>query len=239
MRDRERLSQKLDEAVVACTRCPRLTEHCQQVAREKRRAYRDDDYWGKPVPGFGSIDAELLVVGLAPGAHGANRTGRLFTGDATGRVLYQVLYDNGFASRPESAHREDGLRLINTRLTNIVRCAPPQNKPKAAEVTACREHLLAELQAMERLRVAICLGKMAFDGLLAALKDLGETIPSPKPKFGHDERLDLPTRHLAPSRLVIIASYHPSQQNVNTGVLTPEMLSDIFQQAWECLWAAG
>ncbi len=216
----------LERDIIACTLCPRLREHCEQIARLKRRAYRDWEYWGKPVPSFGPADAKLLIVGLAPGAHGANRTGRVFTGDKSGDFLYGVLHRTGFASQPESRSRDDGMRLIEARVTAAVRCAPPGNKPAPEEIRICRRHLERELDLLPSLRAVVCLGKLAFDVYLGILKDRG-IIPSRTPfAFGHNRQY-----RTAPGQPVLIASYHPSQQNTSTGKLTEKMLMDVFGRA--------
>jgi uracil-DNA glycosylase len=216
----------LDRDVVGCEMCPRLREYGREVARVKRRAYRDWDYWGKPVPSFGPGDARLLIVGLAPGAHGSNRTGRVFTGDKSGDILYRVLHRTGFASQPESHSREDGLQLLDARITAVVHCAPPGNKPLPEEIRTCRRYLERELDLLPQVRAVVCLGKIAFDVYLGVLKDR-DLIASRAPfLFGHD--LEYRT---APGQPVLIASYHPSQQNTSTGKLTEKMLTAVFRRA--------
>jgi uracil-DNA glycosylase family 4 len=213
----------VSQQIADCRRCPRLVEWREQVAREKRAAYRDEDYWGRPVPGFGDPSARLLVCGLAPAAHGGNRTGRVFTGDRSGDFLFGSLHRAGFANQPTSRHRGDGLALSDCYITACVRCAPPANKPTPAERDACRPHLLAELRLLRNLRVAVCLGSFAWDGLLAALRELGHAAPR-KPRFGHGAA--------APVRpYTLIGCYHPSQQNTFTGRLTADMMDAIWQQA--------
>lgn len=214
----------LRERIVSCTRCPRLIEHCRTVAREKRRAYRDQEYWGKPVPPFGVRSPRLLVVGLAPGAHGANRTGRIFTGDGSGDWLYRALYEQGLANQPQSARRRDGLRLTDTVVTCVARCAPPQNRPKAAELVACRPYLVEELRRYRRLAVIVALGRIAFDGVRKAWKDAGREPFPPGLAF----------RHGAVGRsgpVTLLASYHPSRQNTQTGRLTRPMFHRVFGRA--------
>lgn len=208
----------LQREIAGCGRCPRLREHCQEVARVKRRAYRDQEYWGRPVPSFGDPKAELLIVGLAPGAHGANRTGRMFTGDRSGDFLYKVLFDTGFASQPESLHRNDGLALRNAWITASAHCAPPDNKPLPEEIRNCRGFLLEELRLLKRLAVVVALGRIAFENYLAAAG------PRPGAVFGHGAESDT-------GGPLLIASYHPSQQNTQTGRLTEPMMRAVFERA--------
>ncbi len=214
----------LNASIIACTRCPRLTAYRAEVARTKRRAYADQEYWGKPVPGFGDPQARLLLVGLAPGAHGANRTGRMFTGDRSGDFLYAALYRSGFASQPESVHRGDGLTLRDAYITAAARCAPPKNRPTAAELANCLPYLQAELQLLPEVRVILALGGIAFDYTLRALRNLGGTLPRPKPRFAHGTEVPL-------GDYVLMGCYHPSQQNTFTGRLTPSMMDAILQRA--------
>ena len=215
----------LNREVVACTRCPRLVAYREQVAREKRRAYRDQEYWGKPVPGFGDPEARVLIMGLAPGAHGSNRTGRPFTGDASGKFMFPVLYETGFANQPEATDRNDGLTLKDLYITAAVRCAPPANKPLPQELSACSHFLDRELAGLEKVKVVVALGKIGFDAYLNYLKRSGLLIN----RQGH------PFKHAASYRLpdgkVLLASYHPSNQNTQTGKLTREMFVKIFKQA--------
>lgn len=215
----------LNEKVTACRRCPRLVAHRERIAHVKRRQYREWTYWGRPVPGFGDPRAALFVVGLAPAAHGGNRTGRVFTGDRSGDWLYEALHRYGFANQARSEHREDGLRLKNCYVAAAVRCAPPGNKPILEEFDACREYLLEELRLLTRVRVVIALGKIAFDQYLKACRVLDYPAPSPLPRFGHG------TAHRLPWNMTLIGSYHPSQQNTFTGKLTRPMFHDVFQQA--------
>jgi uracil-DNA glycosylase family 4 len=223
-------ASSLAERVVACRRCPRLTAHCRKVAREKRRAYRDETYWGRPVPPFGVASPRLLVVGLAPGAHGANRTGRVFTGDSSGDWLYRALFESGFANRAESVRPDDGLRLRDAVVTCAVRCAPPANRPVAAEAAACRPFLVEELRAYRRLAVIVALGRFAFDAVVRALPSARRGSWSAAPVFGHgtESRND-------DAALTLIASYHPSRQNTQTGRLTREMFDRPFARAREIL----
>jgi uracil-DNA glycosylase family 4 len=208
--------------IVSCEACPRLRLYCRQVAEHRRRAYRDQTYWGLPVPGFGDPAAQLFILGLAPGAHGANRTGRVFTGDASGDLLYDVLHEVGFASQNTSVHRDDGLRLINTWISCSVRCAPPKNKPRPEEVAACRHYLERELDLLPNVRVIVALGRLAFENALAVMKRRG-TKPDGKQRFAHGA--------VIPTQPLLMASYHPSQQNTFTGRLTRRMLVEIFHQA--------
>ncbi len=215
------------EQIVACERCERLRTYCQRIAREKRRAYRDEVYWGKPVPGFGDPRARLLIVGLAPAAHGANRTGRVFTGDGvggSGDFLMSALHRAGFASLPTSHHPNDGLTLRDAFIAAAVRCAPPDNKPTREEIANCLPHLDAELAALPRVRVVVALGRIGFDAYLTLLKRRGIVV-RPKPAFGHA------LAHELPNGQMIIGSYHPSRQNTNTGKLTPAMMNAVFTRA--------
>ncbi len=211
----------LQKQITACELCPRLREHCRRVAEEKRRAYRDQEYWGRPVPSFGDPAARLLIVGLAPGAHGANRTGRMFTGDASGDFLYAAMHSMGWASQPTSTHRGDGLTLIDCYITASGRCAPPDNKPLPAELAACRPYLEAELRLLKNVRVAMALGRIAFDTCLTVY---GVAAKS-RYEFGHGRVHDL-----GAGKPVLISSYHPSQQNTSTGRLTQAMLQDVFRR---------
>jgi uracil-DNA glycosylase len=210
--------------VTSCRRCPRLVSWREEVARRKRAAYAEDEYWGRPVPGFGDPGAQLLVVGLAPAAHGANRTGRMFTGDRSGDWLYDALHRAGFADRPESLAPGDGLHLKDCYVTAAVRCAPPMNKPTPAEREACRPFLERELDLLPRARVMVPLGSFAFQQLCRILIARGEPFPSPRPTFSHG--LEVPIR----PGLTLLASYHPSQQNTFTGTLTREMFHGIWER---------
>ena len=216
---------ELEGRVVACRKCPRLVEHREWVARTRRRMYRDWEYWGRPLPGFGDPEARVLLVGLAPAAHGGNRTGRMFTGDRSADWLYGTLYKFGFANQPTSRRRDDGLTLKDVYVTAALRCAPPANKPLREELLTCRPYLLEELGMLERLHVVVALGKIAFDSYLSTWTEhspTSEKLPVPRPRFGHG-----PTYHL-PDGTVLVASYHPSQQNTLTGRLTREMFEGIF-----------
>ena len=221
----------LETRVVMCRACPRLVAWREAVAAGKRAAFRDETYWGRPVPGWGDPDARLLIVGLAPAAHGANRTGRMFTGDRSGDWLYRALHRAGFASRPESTDRDDGLRLRDAWITASVRCAPPANRPSPSERRNCRPFLERELDLLERVRVIVALGGYAFSHVLRILRDRGRDVPVPAPRFGHGEEVAIGGRTL-------LASYHPSQQNTFTGTLTEEMFDAVWSRARERL-AAG
>ena len=216
----------LQDEVVHCLRCPRLIAYCREVARVKRRAYRDWEYWGKPVPSFGDPRAELLIVGLAPGAHGSNRTGRMFTGDMSGNTLYRVLYRTGFASQAESVSRDDGLRLTGAYITAVARCAPPGNKPAPDEIAACRPFLERELDLLKKVKVVVALGRVAFDNYLGILQRRGVIRSRARFVFGHNCVFEI-----APGLPVLISSYHPSQQNTSTGKLTEPMLEAVFHGA--------
>jgi uracil-DNA glycosylase family 4 len=215
----------LNREVVGCTRCPRLVAYREEVAREKRRAYREWEYWGKPVPGFGDPDARVLVMGLAPGAHGSNRTGRPFTGDASGKFMYPVLYETGFANQPTATDRNDGLRLKDLYITAAVRCAPPDNKPLPQELAECSIFLDRELAGLKKVKVVVALGRIGFDAYLNYLKR-HDLLPSRQPYlFKHGAHYQMPDGK------VLLASYHPSNQNTATGKLTREMFVKVFKQA--------
>jgi uracil-DNA glycosylase len=217
--------QILARQVIACRRCPRLIRHCRKVAREKRRRYRDEDYWGRPVPGFGDARAELLILGLAPGAHGANRTGRMFTGDRSGDFLYGALYEAGFATQPTSRHRGDGLKLRNCYISAALRCAPPENKPAPGELRNCRPFLEKELRILTDVRAVLALGRIAFDAYLR-LNAGREGFPRLSSfRFAHGARYEMPA-----GLPRLFASYHPSQQNTQTGKLTPEMMRNVLSE---------
>jgi uracil-DNA glycosylase family 4 len=220
----------LEDEIVHCRRCPRLIAHCTEVARVKRRAYRDWEYWGKPLPSFGDPRARLLIVGLAPAAHGANRTGRMFTGDSSGYTLYRVLHQTGFASQPDSRSRDDGLRLRDAYITAIARCAPPANKPTREEIANCRGYLERELDLLTNLKVVVALGRVAFDNYLGILRSRGLIRSRSAFAFGHDRVFET-----APGQPVLISSYHPSQQNTSTGKLTEAMLAAVFRRASKLL----
>jgi len=215
----------LNAEVIACTRCPRLVAYREKVAAEKRRAYRHWDYWGKPVPGFGDPDARVLIMGLAPGAHGSNRTGRPFTGDASGNFMYPVLYEAGFASQPTATDRNDGLVLTDLYITAAVRCAPPDNKPLPREFANCAPFLDRELDGLHQVRVIVALGKIGFDAYLNYLKRRAVIASRTPYLFGHSNQFAMPNGK------TLLASYHPSNQNTNTGKLTRAMFVKIFRQA--------
>ena len=214
--------EELQQRVIACTRCPRLVEYRERVARERRRMYRDWEYWGRPVPGFGDPNARALVIGLAPAAHGGNRTGRVFTGDRSGDMLYGALHRAGFANSPVARHRDDGLQLRDAYVTAAVRCAPPDNKPTPNEFVACRPYLHQELDWFRDLRAVVALGAIAFDAYLLACRERGLEIPRPRPRFAHASELRLP------HGVTLLAAYHPSQRNTQTGRLTTEMFDAVF-----------
>lgn len=224
---------RLNDEIVRCSLCPRLRGWCAEVARTKRRAYRDEAYWGKPVPGFGDREARVLLVGLAPAAHGANRTGRMFTGDDSGNWLYAALHRAGLASRGVSTHRDDGLRLDGAFITATCRCAPPDNKPSPAEIASCRPYLDREFELLENVRVVVALGGIAWDAIVrrAARVDAA-AVPRPRPRFGHAAEAKLVVRHGGPA-VTLVGSYHPSRQNTNTGRLTRPMLDAVLRRAVE------
>jgi uracil-DNA glycosylase family 4 len=209
--------------VIRCRLCPRLVAWREQVAREKRAAFRAEKYWGRPVPGFGDSDARVLICGLAPAAHGGNRTGRVFTGDRSGDWLYSALFQAGFANQAKSVHREDGLQLTDCYVTACVRCAPPENKPTVEERDHCLGYLVQELRLLRKVRVIVCLGGFAWDGALRALRSLG-VLPGRKPRFGHGAEGQA-------GPYVLLGCYHPSQQNTFTGRLTMPMLTSIMIRA--------
>jgi len=217
--------QQLHQTITACRKCPRLVRWREQVARNPPRRYQGEKYWARPLPGFGDFDARLLIVGLAPAAHGGNRTGRIFTGDRSGDWLYGALHAAGFANQPESTDRNDGLKLTDCYITAAIRCAPPENKPSRVEFERCRPYLVEELKLFGSLRVVIALGKIAFDSFLAAHQQNGGAVPKPRPRFGHGASIVLP------NGLTLICSYHPSQQNTFTGKLTRPMFHSIFEKA--------
>jgi uracil-DNA glycosylase family 4 len=213
-------------AIVACNDCPRLRRYCAVIAREKKAAHRDETYWGRPVPGFGDPDARLLLVGLAPAAHGANRTGRVFTGDGSGDFLLSAMHAAGFASIPTSRSADDGLILRDAYILAAVRCAPPDNKPTPGEIARCRRHLAAEIAALPRVRVVVALGKIGHDAFLAHVAETHGTRPRPRPAFAHGSEA-----RLGGGLPILLGCYHPSRQNTNTGKLTPPMMRAVFQRA--------
>ena len=217
--------ESLSADVIACERCPRLVAYRRQIAAVKVRRFRDDDYWGRPLPGFGDPRARLLIVGLAPAAHGGNRTGRMFTGDDSGDWLFRALHGAGFANQPTSRRRDDGLELDGAYISAAARCAPPGNRPLPSELEACRSFLVREIGLLEDLRVVIALGRIGFDAYLAARAAAGRALPRPRPRFRHGGETELD------EGVVLIASYHPSRQNTQTGRLTRAMLDRVMAQA--------
>jgi uracil-DNA glycosylase family 4 len=215
----------LQRDIVACTRCPRLRAHCAAVALEKRAAFREWDYWGKPLPNLGEPRARLLVVGLAPAAHGGNRTGRMFTGDRSADFLFRAMYETGFANQPNSDHKDDGLRLIDAAVTGVAHCAPPANKPTPLEIATCSTFLERTVDAMPNLRCFFALGRIAFDACVRLYKARGWVPPGTRPAFSHGGA------YVFPSAPALVASFHPSQQNTFTGRLTPPMMRDAFLTA--------
>lgn len=218
MPDAARHLLSLQKQVIACTLCTRLVRHCHQVAKEKRRMFREQEYWGRPVPSFGDPAAELLILGLAPAAHGANRTGRMFTGDRSGEFLYRALHAAGFASQPESRRRDDGLVLFNCYITASLRCAPPENKPRPEELRNCQPYFEKELGLLKGVRVVLALGRIAFDTYLRVVAGRPGFPPRSSFQFAHGASFPLPD-----GLPRLFASYHPSQQNTQTGRLTPQM----------------
>ena len=224
--------QAVRDQIVSCTRCPRLRTYCAEIARTRRRAYRDDVYWGKPVPGFGDPQARLLLVGLAPAAHGANRTGRVFTGDGvggSGDFLMSALHRAGFANIATSHHIDDGLKLRDVFIAAAVRCAPPDNKPTPEEIANCLPHLASEMTALPRARVIVALGRIGFDAWLQLLRRRGVAL-SPRPQFGHGEVVTF-----GDGLPALLGCYHPSRQNTNTGKLNAAMMDDVFRRARKAL----
>ena len=217
---------EVQERVVACRACPRLVAWREETARVKRRMYRDEPYWGRPLAAFGDPEARLLIVGLAPAAHGGNRTGRMFTGDRSGDWLFGALYRAGFANQPASTHPGDGMELRGALITAAARCAPPQNKLAPDELSACRPYMAREIELLMNLRAVVTLGRIAFDAFLRAWAAAGRASPQRKPSFGHNVATPLPD-----GGPLLIACYHPSQQNTQTGRLTQEMLDAVFARA--------
>ncbi len=217
--------EALNQRIISCERCPRLRTYCAGIAEKRRRAYQHETYWGRPVPAFGDPAARVLVLGLAPGAHGSNRTGRPFTGDGSGAFLYPVLHEAGFASQPEARSREDGMQLRDLMITSVGRCAPPDNKPTPAELANCAEYLDEEIALLTQLRVVVCLGHIAWNGYLAHLRRAGIRLRMADHPFRHSAEYEMP------NGITLVGSYHPSLQNTNTGRLTREMFLDIFVRA--------
>jgi uracil-DNA glycosylase family 4 len=218
---------RVREAIISCELCPRLREYCARVGENRRAAYRDQTYWARPVPGFGDPNARVLIVGLAPGAHGANRTGRNFTGDGSGDFMYPVLHELGFASKPVAISRDDGLRLRHAWIAAVVRCAPPGDKPTPQEIRNCSVHLTAEIAALPKIRVVVCLGKIAWDGFLAHLLAAGVIARRSDYRFAHAAEYTLP------NGFRLLGSYHPSLRNTNTGRLNHAMFARVFVRARE------
>jgi len=220
--------EALNRAVIGCRKCPRLVAWREQVARQRRRAYREWAYWGQPVPGFGDRQARVFVVGLAPGAHGANRTGRMFTGDSSGDFLYRGLHQSGFANQSQATNREDGLALNDLFISAVCRCAPPQNRPTAAEIANCIPYLESEIRLIARIEVIVALGRLAFEQILRLYRRWGHPIP--RLKFAHGAQYQL-----GEGLPALVVSYHPSRQNTQTGRLTEEMFAHIWRQVREVL----
>lgn len=222
--------EALTREIIECRACPRLVAWREAVAAEPRASFRGEQYWGRPIPGFGDPRARLLVTGLAPAAHGGNRTGRVFTGDRSGDFLFAALHRAGYANQPTSTDRADGLVLHDAFITAAVRCAPPANKPTPAERDECRPYLVRELQLLSRLRVIVALGGFAYEAVWTALRAVGWTLPKPRPPFGHGREVVIASNS-SDATIVVIGCYHPSQQNTFTGRLTPSMLDDVFARA--------
>jgi len=218
---------RIRDSIIACELCPRLRDYCSRIGETRRRAYQNDAYWARPVPGFGDPRARVLILGLAPGAHGANRTGRPFTGDGSGDFMYPVLHELGFATKPRAISRDDGLRLCNAWIASVVRCAPPGDKPAPQEIRNCQVHLAAEINALPRVRVVVCLGKIAWDGFLAHLLAAGVIARRSDYRFAHAAEYTLP------NGLKLLGSYHPSLRNTNTGRLNRTMFARVFVRARE------
>ncbi len=218
--------QQLNAHIISCRLCPRLVKYRERIAREKRRAYREWTYWGRPVPGFGDVNARVLLVALAPGAHGSNRTGRMFTGDASGDFLYAALHRAGFANKPIARHAYDGLELRDVFITAVARCAPPQNKPTPREIENCRPYLARELALLKNVRVVVALGRVGMEGYLKLLREQGAALPRLEFKHGAVYNLGNPLPTL-------ICSYHPSKQNTQTGRLTAAMMDEVLRKARE------
>ena len=231
--------ERIEARVVRCRRCPRLVAWREEVAATKRRAFADETYWGRPVPAFGAADARLVLVGLAPAAHGGNRTGRMFTGDRSGDWLYAALHAHGFATQPESTSRDDGLALVDTFVTAAARCAPPDNRPTPDEFANCRSYLVEELGELRRAHVVVALGALAWEHFLRAWEERGGVVPRPRPKHAHGAEAELPgiarNSFAGGKPVTLLGSYHPSQQNTQTGRLTRPMFHAIFGRALRIL----
>ena len=224
-------------AIVTCSRCPELREYCTAVARRGKPEFAGQTYWGKPVPPLGESDARVLLVGLAPAAHGGNRTGRMFTGDGSAAWLARALFRSGFATQPSSVRRGDGFSLIDAYLTAAIRCAPPKNKPTPQQMTRCADHMRAELELLPHVAIVVGLGKIGFDTAVARLREVGFSSPGSRPRFGHGAEYELARRDGRVLRL--IGTYHPSRQNTNTGKLTQAMLDAVFSRARAILGTSG
>lgn len=222
--------EKLNQRIIRCRLCPRLVPYRKRIGRERKREFREWDYWAKPLPSLGSPNARVLIIGLAPAAHGGNRTGRFFTGDSSGRWLFRALHKAGFANQPTWQKRDDGLKLIDSYITAVCHCAPPDNKPLPSEIEHCSRYFDEELQRLKTVRVVIALGKIAFDNYLKGLRRLGVTLPKPLPKFAHNA-----VHNVGEGLPALIASYHPSRQNTNTGKLTEAMFDEVFACARKLL----
>jgi uracil-DNA glycosylase len=233
----KRSLETLERRIIVCRNCPELRAYCREIAHAGKREFAGETYWARPVPGIGPSTARLLIVGLAPAAHGANRTGRMFTGDSSGAWLSRAMHRAGFATVPHSLHRGDGFAPIDAFITAALRCAPPANKPTATELERCAPYLRSEIDLLRRLRVVVGLGKIGFDNVSRALEAVGYTHSAKRPSFSHGATSSLS----APDRpsLTLIASYHPSRQNTNTGVLTRPMFDAIFRQARAILTDSG
>ena len=223
----------IEREIIACRQCPRLVSWREQVAREKRKAYRDEAYWGRPVPAFGDPDARVLVLGLAPGAHGANRTGRMFTGDPSGDWLFRALHEAGFANQPTSVHRDDGLALTDCIIASPLRCVPPANAPKPDELVRCASFLEREFELLDRVRVVVALGGIAWTTYHRTMASMGAVLPRPRARFGHQSVVSAGLPH------VLVGSYHPSQLNTSTRRLTAPMLRDVFLLARDLMEGAS
>lgn len=224
---------QVQQTIIVCRRCPRLVTYCREVAEQKVRRFREQTYWGGPVPSFGDSLARLLVIGLAPAAHGGNRTGRAFTGDRSGAWLYEALYAYGFANQPTSDHRQDGLQLYDCYIAQVLHCAPPGNKPRHQEIANCQSYLMRELQLLPHLQVVVTLGKIAFETYVRIAQALQYPLPTLRPRFGHGRCYSF-----APM-VTLIASYHPSQQNTQTGRLSRAMFHEVFATARAVLQASS
>jgi len=226
--------EKLNQRIVRCRLCPRLVPYRERIGREKKREFRDWDYWAKPLPSFGNPSARVVIIGLAPAAHGGNRTGRFFTGDSSGRWLFRALHKAGFASQPTWQRRDDGMKLIDAYITAVLHCAPPENKPLPEEIEYCSGYFDEEMARLKKARVVIALGKIAFDNYLKGLRRRGVALPKPLPRFAHNA-----LHQFGDGLPALIASYHPSRQNTNTGKLTEVMFDAVFARARRLIFEIG